>query len=716
MTGPGSRIQIALLAGLYAILFAVLQTGGAWIVTDWLKYLFPLVPVAGLVFWLRRKHPGEATDVRSLQVLSIMLGVLLLYLYSSAAQDFYYFFAQHDDRSVKLRKYRDTLELLSIGLLVLTPLFLYRRTHWWKWTLPVILLVAVYLSGDALFSATDGTLIYRDDHPSFVQRFWIFGQTFPQILYYDPAWNGGSSKAYMVVSGCLVPGILYWPFWAFGEVGQFYTPILFFHFCIVVPLFGLAAVRLVGGSWTAGWASAILVFASTRYFMLWMLHYGTIGFSFAIPFLLLASACLYRLLWLDKREWWTGVLLVLSSAAFLAWPASILMGVPVAVAVMLSWRRLDRAKLVYLGICVVCIALLMLPVLNAVLNHTDAARLMSMSDSAINWQDVVVAGWGQLMDRLRNGNPLILFLGVLGVFFLRRPAGFRLFFGTIILGFLLEIGFIGQVLPASELKRTAVPLFLVGALPAGFWIDRLFREQAKPAAALQGMVLMFLLLSALNMPSFYSGERLEKFRDAKPYLATFTEWARKNVPDQGRLLFAGPTRHAYSGGHVALLPVLTGKEMMAVDFYSFSEKLVNYTYPPTPWRNTTLGTYEWLKLFGVSHVVVYDERELKFYRRTPAMFIPVFTFGTERTFHVFEVVHDDKDRFSKGTGSVHSGINRLTVKTTDEEVVIKYHWVDGLRAEGGVAIYPVEVAEGIRFIGIRTGGAEEIELRYRLWR
>ena len=104
MTGPGSRIPAALLAGLYAILFTVLQTGGAWIVTDWLKYLLPLVPVVGLVFWLRRRYPGEATDLRSLQGLAIMLGVLLLYLYSSAARDSYYFFAQPDDRSAKLRK------------------------------------------------------------------------------------------------------------------------------------------------------------------------------------------------------------------------------------------------------------------------------------------------------------------------------------------------------------------------------------------------------------------------------------------------------------------------------------------------------------------------------------------------------------------------------------------------------------------------------------
>jgi hypothetical protein len=697
-------------------LFGILQTSGAWITLGWLKYLLYLVPLAGLVVWLQRKGPGVADDATALWQLAILLGVLFGYLYSSATKDFYYFFATHDDQTAKLREYRGLLKDLAIGMVVLAPLFLYRKMPWWKWTLPVILLVSIYLAGDALFAATGGEPIYRDDHPSFIQRFTIFGQTFPQILYYDPAWNAGRSTAYVVVCGALVPGILYWPFWAFGDVSQVYTPILFFHFCVAIPLFGLVAARLIGGSWTASWASAILVFASTRYFLLWMLHYGTIGFSFAIPFLLIASACIYRILWMDKREWWIGILLVLSSVGFLAWPAAVLMGVPLAVAMALSWRRLDKGKLIYLGICAVCIALLLLPILNAVLNHTAAAQLASLPQDHLSLQSVFIEGWGQLVQRLRNGNPLTLFLGILGVFFLRQPAGLRLFFGTIIIGFLLEISFIGQLRPESELKRTAVPLFLMAAIPAGIWIDHLFRERQKLASVLQAMVLMLLLLGALNMPSFYSGKRLERFSKAQPYISEFADWAREHVPDQGRLLFAGPTRHAYSGAHVALFPILTGKEMMAVDFYSFSEKLVNYTYPPLPWRNTTGGTYEWLQLFGVSHVVAYEERELKFYRRTPQMFKPVFEFGTDRIFYVFEVVHDDKDRFFQGEGTVDSAINKLVVKTSDEDVVIKYLWNDGLKADGDAELYPVDVAEGIQFIGIHTGGRKEINLSYHVWK
>jgi hypothetical protein len=56
------------------------------------------------------------------------------------------------------------------------------------------------------------------------------------------------------------------------------------------------------------------------------------------------------------------------------------------------------------------------------------------------------------------------------------------------------------------------------------------------------------------------------------------------------------------------------------------------------------------------------------------------------------------------------------VKTSDEDVVIKYLWNDGLKADGDAELYPVDVAEGIQFIGIHTGGRKEINLSYHVWK
>ena len=52
----------------------------------------------------------------------------------------------------------------------------------------------------------------------------------------------------------------------------------------------------------------------------------------------------------------------------------------------------------------------------------------------------------------------------------------------------------------------------------------------------------------------------------------------------GSSLFAGETVHGYGGGHVAVLAYLTGRQMMACDYYAFSPDLVEYNYPPREWR------------------------------------------------------------------------------------------------------------------------------------
>lgn len=43
----------------------------------------------------------------------------------------------------------------------------------------------------------------------------------------------------------------------------------------VLPGAALVSVRLVNGSWTAAFSAALLVLGVSRYFFLWLLHYGT---------------------------------------------------------------------------------------------------------------------------------------------------------------------------------------------------------------------------------------------------------------------------------------------------------------------------------------------------------------------------------------------------------------------------------------------------------
>ena len=716
-----SALRYILAALLAVLLLVVLRFGDeSLVVWRWAKYLIPFgVMLAGLgVMWVRDRSRDRPEDELDGWGIAIILTVAtVVYLFSSAATHFYYFFAQHEDLDAKMYGYRSVLEQVGIAAAVLTPLFFFRRKPWWTAGLGLGLIACVVATGLSFFEATGGDPIYRDDHPAFLLRFNVFAETFPQILYYNPWWNGGKSASYLVTSGSLGPGIFFWPIWKFGNVESTYSTVLFFYACVMTPLIGMWSVRLIGGRWMAAIATALLCLCATRHYHLWLLHYGTIGFTFSMPFLLLAAAALYRVLWLDMIDWRTGVILVASSFFFLSWPAAVPMGLPLVVAALVSLKQFSMRKTYFLAACGFVIALLLMPHLNAILNHSRAADLAASESARLTFDALFVEGGGVLVERLRNGHPLILFFGIAGVFFLRIP-GFRLFYGAMVVTFLLEVSVLGQIKPQAELKRAAVPLFFLAAVPAGFWIDRLFRSKQVWAHGAQAVVAVLLVLGGWNNRTFFSGERLEKFDPKQPYIDEFIDWVGVHVPEQGRLAFAGPTRHAFSGAHVAMLPLQTGREMMAVDYYSFSEKLVPYNFPPYPWGKTTRGTIDYYQLYGVSHVVAYEEHILRFYRKTPEVFQEVFEFGTKRKFVVFAVNLPQINRFHAGAGSVASGINELRVEITsqDQDVVLRYHWEDGLKSTGNAELFKQSVGDGIDFIGIRPHGESEVTISYeKMW-
>jgi hypothetical protein len=58
--------------------------------------------------------------------------------------------------------------------------------------------------------------------------------------------------------------------------------------------------------------------------------------------------------------------------------------------------------------------------------------------------------------------------------------------------------------------------------------------------------------------------------------------------------------------------------------------------------------------------------------------------------------------FLTGAGNVTAGYNRLELSELQgDEVILKYHWVDGLRAEPSVRMEPIQIADDpIPFIKI----------------
>ena len=192
-------------------------------------------------------------------------------------------------------------------------------------------------------------------------------------------------------------------------------------------------------------------------------------------------------------------------------------------------------------------------------------------------------------------------------------------------------------------------------------------------------------------------------------------WLSVNVPQGGRVLFAGEASHAYGGGKVAALPVFTNREMMACDYYGFSPKLVEYNYPPREFiRSGPEKLMEFFDLYNVTTIVTYHEVWKRAFRKHPQQYTEEVSFGKKTIFSVNRL----SDMFLQGKGALHAGINSIAInlEVPEESVVIKYNWVEGLSATpDGVLVEPYDTGTSVQLIKVLPNGARQITLSYDRW-
>jgi hypothetical protein len=429
----------------------------------WVIHLVLPLAAAGAAWAVDRKRgPAAVRDDSGALPAAALLLAMVLYLLSSATADSHFFlsgWAPPD--AAGLFRFQGGLARAALATALLTPLCLYCGRR--RWLVPLAIMLALqWVTLRELYLATEWLPLYRDDHPSFMYRFWSYARSFPALIYYDPFWNGGKVGSYLVASGIMPMGLLFYPFWRLLPTLSVYTPIIGFSFIVLLP--------------------------------------------------------------------WTAVL---------------------------------------------------------------SARL---------------AGAGH----------------------------YRHFAGA-------------------------------------------------PDATIS------------------------------PVMQEAASWLREMTDDGSRVLFAGKTLHGYGAGHVALLPALTGREMMAGDYYAFSPKLVDHEYPPSQWRSRGhKGIREFIDFFNVGYVVTYHDTWKKYLRRRTEYYEEMASFMQKTLEITVFRVRRERPFFFAGRGTVRSGINRIEVRPDSPgEVVLKYRWEEGLSAGGGVELYPVDVGEGVRFIGARFAAPRTVTIRYR---
>ncbi|MGI6495943.1 MAG: hypothetical protein ACOX5G_07610 [Kiritimatiellia bacterium] len=698
---------------------------------DRIKLFAWLVPLA-ILAWMAGRRPDHddacpppAPIVRGAAFPILFMGLILFLVSSIPDHPCAYYMGWMPGDPKPFHHAWGNLERVLFLAACLTPLTL--RTRRWGAFLVAMLLAAQVLAFAALMKTTGGLPLYRDDHPSFLFRLHEFALTFPRNIDYNPFWNAGVVNWTATSSGTTGPGLLFLPLLRWCPVHLVYTPLCGALFIVIMPWLAVASLRAIRAGWAAAAIAGLLALCTSRNFFLWAFHFGTIGACFAISFYPLFMALGYRILVLRRHGWKTLLAWTVSAFFLLQWPPCAIMAALLAPGALLTARHWRWPSVWRLAVAAAVVALLFLPTVLLLLTQgTDlldfvgrGAVVGSKAPGATlpafsEWIRLLIERVGR---QLVEANPLLVFFGVAGACVLPWKNLRR--WVALPIALLLLLSAWGSLLaPRMQLERMALPAFQLAIVPAAAWMAAALYDRRPAMAVPRALLLSLLALGIFNVRELYRARGFAPFHAQPQQITSLVDWVRGNVPEDARLLFLGKNIHGYGGGHIAYLPILAGREMMASDYYGFPPGMIDEIYPPRPYRKQGAeGVARFARLHRVTHLVTYNPTryvEPFGLREAPGLFREIPDLQDESLF-LFEVLDPAESLFEKGTGRVQATFNRIVVDRLEgqDEVVLRYNWDPRLEVSRPAEIFPVEIEDDITFIGVRTHGAERAVIRLK---
>ena len=602
-----------------------------------------------------------------------------------------------------------------------------RCRRWLPAALLALLLGGQFWCARAAWGVVGGQVPWGFDHPSFMFRLKEFGALFPFALGgYNPWWNAGTEHFVGVTSGAHGYGVLLWPLLKIWDPHVFYGAAFTFWFVFGFPWLAVVSARAAGLGRAGALCAGILACGADRGVFLWAWHFGTVGAMTSAMMALPTAALGYRLA--VRGRGGAGTALALGVAAWLTclWTPGVFICAGLGLGWLCSFRAWTwRANRWLFAAGALALALLAPWLWTTLFPCRNVVEYVGMELARPAWTAMLANGAGRLLRSLQEIHPAIAILGLLGAVVV-APRDMRRWTLPALLLLAAIAGWSRELKPLSQLDRMAIPLALVAAFPAAALCDCLFGAAAPPGrarrwawAAAQGLVLATLLLGFRSVQLHYANQKPGPLRTLPESMRTLADWIRANVPEDGRLGFAGRAVHFYGGGNVAYLPVLTHREMMADDYYGFPRGTIEYDYPPSFYRRSFDGFLFFSRAYGITHWIATDPALFGFLESRPDHFETAFALPVlGRDVRIYRLKDPGPGtRFFEGAGRVAARENRLEVFPADpaaDRLVLRYNWRAGLVCRTpGAAIEPFAVDENLRFIAVRPGGNARVEIGYR---
>ena len=314
---------------------------------------------------------------------------------------------------------------------------------------------------------------------------------------------------------------------------------------------------------------------------------------------------------------------------------------------------------------------------------------------------------------LLDPNPAVLFLGAAGTLLLPRPL--RLAYGSLVLWLLVCATLLRPAFLRLELDRFFVPLAIALIPPAAWVAARLLRTLGgRLTTKLAPFVAMGLVaILALHLDGVwrqYSGQIRRTARQID-FLSGPTQelvgWIRASADPGARVLIWGdlPGPDRLEGGYKAYLQVRTGRPLIGIHENVKVEDLHVAQIIRAPDLRQALET------LNVRHVIIGDGDHDVQTRMAGAPGLHLQRRLSR--FLIYDV--DIRPSYVIGAaGTVAFDYDRLDVQLeeTVDQVTLKFRWAPGLVSDPPLALEPVEVLPGVRFIRVRTGGARVFRIGY----
>ena len=587
----------------------------------------------------------------------------------------------------------------------------------------------------SFFREAGGAVVFSDDHAAVFYRLTLLQKNFPWIPFYNPLWNAGADARDFFSTGILNLFLIFYPLIKSFHIEQIYNLLIAGVLFGMLPLSVFQAARREELGNTSAAVAAVLAMTVGLLTYRWGLKYGSMGFVTSLSLLPVALTLAARAvdpdLAISKAEAIATTLLV--SAMFL-WSPTVLVLIPLLVMAAVRPRQLYAKKFVArIALGLFCLNL------PWVLVWVDAAKVLSIIghseqseaeqiDSARSYSEQfesqeageVSANLGlglglpeipsanqggkvvtqlppksKSLKRLRskthkltpagvtkavrnfamNTNPILLFLGPLGILFLPRRRTKYLYAATS--GWLVLLGVVVAPLkPQLELERMLVIWSVLMSLPAGLLIsiavEHVFGEQRRNllSQSLVAICVGFLVIGVPSAAAIVRNRTVETYAFSDKVVLEMAQ-AIKDHGGSGRVVFSGFVLHELSKGHLAPLAYYSGHPLVAS---SPVHNTWQYTdVIPDSFRDLGAeGVEEYLDLMNATAVIAHERFWREYFTNRNDRYERVWAGGK---FVLFKRKGSQTSYIFQGQGELlEQSDNLLRVRVDSANVTLKFIW------------------------------------------